>query len=597
MRRWIIHQVRAPRGGAHVILDPEEVVRDAELRAALGEQTKILRPSGWLALRRAWEEFGRGHDGGESALAVVVSAPNTRTGDDLPFDIAEAATVSRIRVQGGMATARTALKAMDDESSDAAVQRIQGGLTAEDAILTAATGLPAQPLADNPALQFRLSLRIRRRAVLADLAALAWDVVEDPLAYSLLEEPPDVERLQAAWRDWLISGSSSPWAAHFEDAAVEITELLRDGTLATVEFDPERAPAWTRLGLRSASAGEIVDTLLGDQPHPPHDLESWFRVAEWWGEIRAGLAREQPSVPERVAKAWSVWEELDTGFNAWLRESYGSQLFRSWLEGPRSVDKIKPFLQKRNEEVPHVLLIVLDGMAFAQWGQIRAAAGLQVMRAGATLAMLPTLTEVSRQAIAAGSLPNDFSESLGTTSKEPQRWADGNSEAAWARLTGTDLAEIDSVPFEKRLLGVVVTTTDKLLHSALLGDASLRSGLDTWLSTGFLRELVNRAHVAGHEIWVTSDHGNLEVQPTAAPREGVFVESAGTRVRRYDSQPLRDAALVTGASWNDIPGLPDELAERLLFAPGRTAWTSSRVSHGGLSLDEVIVPFVNVVPK
>ena len=88
------------------------------------------------------------------------------------------------------------------------------------------------------------------------------------------------------------------------------------------------------------------------------------------------------------------------------------------------------------------------------------------------------------------------------------------------------------------------------------------------------------------------------VEPVAvaapAPKEGQTVESAGTRVRLYPNEVLRDGAAEFGVVW-DPPGYPRG-TRCPLFAQGRTGFQQSgtRVSHGGLSLDEVIVPFMQV---
>jgi hypothetical protein len=78
--------------------------------------------------------------------------------------------------------------------------------------------------------------------------------------------------------------------------------------------------------------------------------------------------------------------------------------------------------------------------------------------------------------------------------------------------------------------------------------------------------------------------------------EGPLVDQAGTRVRLYDNTVLRDTARAEGIAW-DPPGLPEGKAP--LFAPGKTGYHSGgpRVTHGGLSVDEVIVPFVRVTSQ
>ena len=99
---------------------------------------------------------------------------------------------------------------------------------------------------------------------------------------------------------------------------------------------------------------------------------------------------------------------------------------------------------------------------------------------------------------------------------------------------------------------------------------------------------------AGFETWITSDHGNLETMRGEIPREGKLVESAGKRVRLYPNSVLRDAASAYGQVW-DPPGYPED-ANKPLFATGRTGFQTAAVCvrHGGLSIDEVIVPLVEV---
>jgi hypothetical protein len=98
---------------------------------------------------------------------------------------------------------------------------------------------------------------------------------------------------------------------------------------------------------------------------------------------------------------------------------------------------------------------------------------------------------------------------------------------------------------------------------------------------------------AGGSDW--TDHGNLECIGSGSISEGVAIESSGKRLLRYTNRTLRDASAAEGIVWGEIPGMPPT-AEPLLFAAGRSAFTNNRISisHGGLSLDEVIVPLARV---
>jgi hypothetical protein len=235
---------------------------------------------------------------------------------------------------------------------------------------------------------------------------------------------------------------------------------------------------------------------------------------------------------------------------------------------------------------------------------LRERLSLRVLEAGSTFALVSTYTTVSRQAIFAADLPVTFPESLWSTQPERRRW-----EAFWVAeglpVTAVSYHRVrgrfphDHIDFgAARAIGVVVNAVDDLMHtSELFGDAQFLANLDVWVANGFLDDLVQRAEAVGIEIWITADHGNLECLPARVPREGVAIESAGKRLLRYPNRVLRDASTADGIVWNDIPGMPGS-AEPLLFAPSRLAYTNNQVSvsHGGLSMDEVIVPLVRVSP-
>jgi hypothetical protein len=250
-----------------------------------------------------------------------------------------------------------------------------------------------------------------------------------------------------------------------------------------------------------------------------------------------------------------------------------------------------------------VLLLVLDGMGFAQWSILQRTSQLTVLEATACLAMIPTLTTVSRQALFAGQVPDAFSATVDTTRHERQHWeklwADeglAGAEIRYQRIDGNGPADVPRFGSE-RAFGLVVSAIDRALHgSAVLGDAQVASAVELWARHGFLESVVETASAAGFEIWITSDHGNLPAHPAGSPREGLAVEQAGTRVRMYSNRVLRDAARASGIAW-DPPGFPtgDKLP---LFAAGDTGFHrgGTKVSHGGLSLDEVVVPLIQVAP-
>ena len=81
------------------------------------------------------------------------------------------------------------------------------------------------------------------------------------------------------------------------------------------------------------------------------------------------------------------------------------------------------------------------------------------------------------------------------------------------------------------------------------------------------------------------------------PKEGVLVETRGKRARVYDRPEFRDevfAAFPDSMRWPNH-GLPP--ARHVLLAGDLKAFTDQGeevVAHGGIALEEVLVPFVAI---
>ena len=101
----------------------------------------------------------------------------------------------------------------------------------------------------------------------------------------------------------------------------------------------------------------------------------------------------------------------------------------------------------------------------------------------------------------------------------------------------------------------------------------------------------------GFHIYLTSDHGNIEAAGCGRPAEGAVADLRGERVRIYPDAILRSKVrerFLTAIEWEPV-GLPDDYLA--LLAPGRRAFVHEKeriVSHGGISVEELIVPLVQI---
>jgi hypothetical protein len=579
------------------VLDPEDAVRPADVDR-LGQMEVAW---GWWDLRRLYEHLGRRRPPDADRLVLVVKGGEFRERRDLPYDIEQATVVVEVRVPGPPWLREVMLGLQDDFSDRAAeaLERVTGDPL--DAVIQELWG--AGPTRGDPVHELDAIIRLRSDpAVPAALWGLLGKRLQWEPARALCADPPDPAPLQRAWAAWVRGQGESP--SVFEALGPRIAALFHLGLLRPVTARGDHLPGWARVGIAETSARDRLEELLGMRPAPwpPADLSHWLRAAEWWGEVRAALGEAGAAAIEVSDDVWGTWTELDQAFRPWLRENFGQLLMRSSAR-PLTVAKVAPFLaaRVRRGEATRILLLVLDGMGLAQWSTIRRVARLKVLDASVTFALVPTLTPISRQAIFAGCLPRDFPESIHSTSREEERWKhfwaseSTVSRASYARVSGAYPVPLSSAA---AIHGLVLTAVDDMMHgSGFLGDAQLTAGLLTWAKGGVLKRLVEEAVRRGYEVWVTSDHGNVEALPVGSVDEGLVVETAGLRVRWYPNQTLLNARRAPGLDWTP-PGLPEDRCY-LVFAEGRGAYFSGegkRIAHGGISIDEVTVPFARVEP-
>lgn len=425
---------------------------------------------------------------------------------------------------------------------------------------------------------------------------------------AILEAANPMDPLSELWREWAKLGSAHPYDIELRAATDDLADLAASGRLAIPDiFDEGLPPAITELQATDTQF-DVTYNLLGAMPASSDDLEGWFGIADLWAEIRWSIAAAPPTVRtvELENKAWSRWADVDSAWQSWIKDRYGTLLSRNVLN-PTSVHMVAPYLAATSvANGARVLLLVLDGLGIAQWQYIRRALGLEVVEDRHLLACLPTITTVSRQAIFAGKLPIKFAATIDRTDVEPEHWLQfwtqgglAPDEIYYGRVFGRDSSEWIDPPETAVVSGIVVNAVDELMHGVSVnGDHQFHAGLATWCQSGFISSALAWARRNTVQVWVTSDHGNLPCAglDQAMPQEGVLVTGKGQRVRRYRSNLLRESSQVPGEAWSP-PGYPPA-AGSLLFAPGRKSYRREGliVSHGGLSMDEVIVPLARVLP-
>lgn len=408
-----------------------------------------------------------------------------------------------------------------------------------------------------------------------------------------------------------------------DDVRVLMDNLFLEGMLEPVEHDrgAEVAGSWARVGVRIEPQadlrdkwGGLLDALNGAVPSQDAPHEEWQLFAPKWAQLIMLRHAFQGLVPEEGAAAFEELEaRADQSFAAWLSERYGT-LHNQPAVPPVMVHHLPRALARHLDRNPgsKAALLVMDGLSLDQWLVVRDV--LKVQRPGlrfgegSVFAWIPTLTMVSRQASFAGRPPLYFPASIHTTEKEPKLWQrfwedEGLPPACVKYAKGIrdepDLRRVDDLLShpQVQVVGLVVDVVDRIMHGMELGTAGMHNQVRQWAEQGVLAGLIDLLHEKGFTVFLTADHGNVEATGCGRPAEGVIADLRSMRARIFPDEVLRASVherFPESTAWPALGLPPDYLP---LLAPGRQAFVKEGerlVTHGGISLEEVIVPFVQI---
>ncbi|MBI4321184.1 MAG: BREX-3 system phosphatase PglZ [Chloroflexi bacterium] len=424
-----------------------------------------------------------------------------------------------------------------------------------------------------------------------------------------------------------IKEAAAQYLLHFEsDHGLRdgLPSLLRSGALEPIAVDQlDRLPEWARFAVlgpnddsQSQRLAGLLSVLLDQLGTQTADRwPEWQGIARSWAQINA-LFHSLPGVSSESESALAfsrLQKRLDTGFLEWLRRHY-SPLASQRLPAPNHVHHVPHYLayERRQGRTRRVALLILDGMALADWQIIgstwKARHQEWRLQEHLLLAQIPTITAVSRQSLVSGKRPADFAGTLSSNQAEAHQWAafwrqeglaPNACHHAILRLERGDVPpDIDSSSAEAVCL--VIDDIDDMMHGTRLGAAGLDASLRLWLDVRSvaLETTIDDLLSRGFVVYVASDHGHVEARGIGQPSEGITAQTRGRRARIY-GDPLAAArwhqTFPQTVLWDHDGLLPDDV--RVLMPAGRSAFAAfgeTVVTHGGPTLDEVAVPFVTI---
>lgn len=655
-------EASAEAGRLTVVSDPDELLTEPGVVERLASRGfELMTFEDPVAFRYSYESRFRQHwDRGEATHLVVVIRTNHGDLKHIPHDLLEEARVSGRVLSFSLAhlfptLAPNVLAELDPQHFDALEHALEhadpgnlGANATRDFVLRHVFETIPE-LIKQPADLLRVLLRrhYRSQVLPESLDARFIEVLtQSPMwrSWPLERIVPDREAflsfLGERWPRFLLAKGldavpgREPASSNFlgpmdlpfdhDDVRVYMDNLFVEGLLEpTAAVSPIDDDRWFAVGISGSPASsfearfshllnELGATIPSADDATYQDWQDYSLRWGRWVRLRWQTLPDRDAESEVVSVAFV--ERVQTAFSTWILRHFGPMSTLPYLPRPVLGHHVPHYLAHHLGQAgtERVALLVIDGMAIDQWHILQDSFDGHHIDEHAIFSWIPTLTQISRQAIFSGRIPLEFTSSIEGTHRESLHWSNfwldrglperairylipqGKKES-FEPLSADILSAADDG--DVRVVGAVIGLIDQSMHQVGLGTPGLHGLVEVWCRTKQLAGLVDALLQRGFAVFITADHGNVFGRGIGKPDVGVTAQQRGERAHIFRNKDLRDstARLYPNAiEWPPI-GLPHDYFP--LIAPYGACFMpegKEAVSHGGIAMEEVMVPFVRI---
>ncbi|MFC1592844.1 PglZ domain-containing protein [Candidatus Omnitrophota bacterium] len=290
-------------------------------------------------------------------------------------------------------------------------------------------------------------------------------------------------------------------------------------------------------------------------------------------------------------------------FQEHILSNYHDLFYESYVSTPVTIDKVMHHIgtQPGDKKV----IICFDGMGFQEWHCLKkylSDKGIDKFNENAVYALLPTLTKISRRALFSGlrriETLTTTTEDNGFRTHVNTNWQNGNNKAKKVILSAPVTWSSDYLEYD--YLGIIINLIDDIAHSTVLiaeSKRAMQNSFTTILKETEIDKILSEFLLHGYRIYILSDHGSVWCRGNGLHAEKYIVEERAKRALVYPNKILaeefcrgKDLLLYNNqhVSGNNVLVFPKF---REMFARANDLV----ITHGGIHIEEVIVPFIEVI--
>ena len=362
-------------------------------------------------------------------------------------------------------------------------------------------------------------------------------------------------------------------------------------------------------------------------------IELYKKLVHWELEL------ENISDPGMLGILESQKQEANTQFFKFIKKNYEDYL-TAYDKPTFSHTLFKDFVVPELKKGQSVLFVVIDNLRYDQYRILEPLINNHYKKEeeNAYFSILPTATQYARNAIFSGLMPSEMEK------KYPKFWKNDTDEGGmnlfesdflsaqikrlnldlkheYYKITtlksGKELADNYNGTKQNDLTAVVYNFVDMLSHSKtemevikeLAGDdKAYRSLTLSWFKNSALFEIIQKAQSLGQKLIITTDHGTINCKnPTKVIGDKNISSNLRYKTGRSLSYEEKDVYAVRNPKDIFLPTIamnsPFIFAkEDLFFAyPNNfnhfVKYFKNTYQHGGVSLEEMIIPCAVYIPK
>ena len=284
---------------------------------------------------------------------------------------------------------------------------------------------------------------------------------------------------------------------------------------------------------------------------------------------------------------------LDEAFKAFINDGYSRLSTEVNSTTPVIITRALSMISAEGNDKN--ALIVMDGMSLFDFKAIQRHFTEIDYCLNCSFALIPTTTPISRQSLLSGKFPRELERPFILTDEEKEFKIKADSmgylPAQVEFLRGYDA---EAGPLTK-FVAVIINEIDEIVHGQRQGRIGMYNDMDLLGKSGKLQALISRFVTQGFTVYITSDHGNTLCTGVGGFRSGVEVQSRSKRMAVLKDFAEANALLTENTT--KYQGFYLDKGYKYFICNDGVSFDHKGevvMTHGGMSIDEVIVPFIKI---